>query len=117
MPNSQKTCRSNVHDNYRDFQESAIEDQRLNRRAVAKALDIPYETVRDLSVTNGVPGWLAALMLGTGLLGGVGGALGLVSLFTSNQATVPQVIEKVIESDRQVDVEIVPPSPPAAPGS
>ena len=108
------TCEGNWH----NFTESILEDQRLNRLAVHKALDIPVEPVRDLTVTNtskGIGGWAMAAVAGSMLLGGVGGGMGLMGLFnrlpavavpTSQATPQPQVIYK----DKQVDVEVIPPS-------
>jgi len=77
--------------------------------AVAKALDIPFETVRDLTVvkteTAGMPGWASAL-LGAGILsGGIG--LGSLMFQKSEPPAVPAT--KIIEKIPIIDVDIIPP--------
>ena len=78
--------------------------------AVAKALDIPYETVRDLTVVkteSNTPGWLMSL-LGASLLGG---GIGLGSLFLpGSEETPPVPVPEIIETVPQVDVEVIPPT-------
>lgn len=64
---SSKNPRSQIHDNYRDFQESAIRDAELGRQLVAKALDVPYSPLRDV-IVNKNSNVLAAIV-GAGLLG------------------------------------------------
>jgi len=104
--------------NWINFTESILEDQRLNRVAVCKALDIPVEPVRDLTVTNtskGISGWAMAAVAGSMLLGGLGGGMGLVSLLNNipqpPAATTPIDPQppQVIYRDKQVDVEVIPP--------
>lgn len=87
--------RSPVHLNWRDFQESALQDQKLNRIATAKALDIPYDTMGDITVTkSGLGGWAAAALLATGLAGGGGAFLAAHSLLQPQQPPQPQQAPK-----------------------
>ncbi len=80
--------------------------------AVAKALDIPFETVRDLTVvkteTAGMPGWAAAL-LGAGILsGGIGlGSLLFQNLTKSELPALPAT--EIIEKIPRIDVDVIPP--------
>ncbi len=78
--------RSPIHNNYRDFQASALKDQELRRQMAAKALDLPYDTMGNISVENHHHHYspeknsfgkvarvalLGASLLGTGGLGGL----------------------------------------------
>jgi len=104
-----------------NFTESILEDQRLNRVAVCKALDIPVEPVRDLTVTNtskGISGWATAAVAGSMLMGGLGGGMGLTSLLNNIPQLPPAITPitpidpqppQVIYRDKQVDVEVIPP--------
>lgn len=88
--------------NYQDFQESAIKDQVLRRQMAAKALDLPFDTMGDITVHNGtdLKGILAGAIVATALLGGGGGAAYFLSQLYTPKAE--KVVETVIE--KQTDV-------------
>lgn len=106
MPNMQKPSRNGVHSNYDAYQDSAIADQRLNRMLVAKALNLPYDEMRDIKVTNGIGAkGIAAIALATALPG-----LGLAGVLAWNllKPVTEKIIEKppvVIDNTRKVRVE------------
>lgn len=103
MLNSQKPSRSAVHRNWRDYQESALEDQKLQRRLVAKSLDVPYgafDEMRDIQVNKGLSGVGVAALSAALLVGGAGGGLGLMALLNRSQPAVeksPAARTEVIE--------------------
>jgi hypothetical protein len=116
MQNSQKPSRSAVHQNWRDFQESALEDQKLQRRLVAKSLDVPYgvfDEMRDIQVNKGLSGIAVAALSAALLVGGIGGGLGLMSLLnrpqpaatgaTGDSGKPPIVKTEVIEKTTTID--------------
>lgn len=113
--------RSNIHRNYRDFQESAKRDQELKRLLIAKNADVPYDDMRDLTITNhrgiGLGGLIAA-GLTMGLLGtGVGaGALVLLplvqKLFETPPAPPAPAPETKVERevyDYGIETRVIPP--------
>ena len=95
-----------------------MEDQKLQRRIVAKSLDVPYgalDEMRDIQVNRGLSGVGIAALSAALLVGGGGLGVGLWSLLSSGKpaATEPakdpptKVIEK---SDWKLgEHEIVPP--------
>jgi hypothetical protein len=112
MLNSRSRSRSKVHDNWKDFQESAILDQKLQRMAVAKALDLPWDEMRDVTVNKGLTGPVVAALSAAMLAGGAGLGMGLFSLFSSDSAatTVPDPVQKIIELKEKVEVDVIPPT-------
>ena len=120
MQNSQKPSRSDAHLNWRDFQESAIEDQKLQRRLVAKSLDVPYgafDEMRDIQVNKGLSGFGVAALSAALLVGGVVGGLGLMSLLRGLNPTIEKpfsrktiVIEKTTQEGWKLGTEtVIPP--------
>jgi hypothetical protein len=91
-------------DNYRDFQESAILDQKLKRKAVAKNLNIPWgmwDEMRDMIVSNNGVMPLVVALLFAAL--GVGGTM----LYQQSKVKQPAVIEKA-NGDADTQYRIVP---------
>jgi hypothetical protein len=89
--------------NYQDFQDSLKADRNLFRLAAAKHLDIPLDTMGDITVTNTKSSNLTPAVLG------IGGTL--LALYLSGGLAAPAVIGKVsrILHDYTVESELVPP--------
>lgn len=78
MRNSSNRLKSTPPKLYRDFQESAIKDQELRRTFAAKSLNVPYDTMGNITVThnhesknNLMPLLLSAALAASGGAGGM----------------------------------------------
>ncbi len=102
-----------IHWNYRDFQESAIEDQKLRRQLVAKALNLPYDEMRDVTVTHNHgskdrlgPTALASMVLAAGVC--AGGTSWL--MLRENESEIPKVTPtpQTVDHDADTRYRLVP---------
>lgn len=61
----------------------------------AKAVNIPWDEMRDITVTNTGGGWLKGALVGAALAAGVGGAgLGALALFNAIKPGETTVIQQ-----------------------
>jgi hypothetical protein len=80
MLGTQKSLPNSERSNYAVWSASVKADQGLEREAIRKALDLPVESVRDITVHkgSGLGGLIGAL--GLGVAGGGVGAVGLAGM-------------------------------------
>ena len=87
-----------------------MKDQELRRQMAAKALDMPYDTMGDINVTNvnSLKGIIAGAVVSAGLLGGGGAALfAWQALNSKTENPVKTVIEKQTEVwDYEVEMNV-----------
>ena len=93
MLGTQKSLPNSERSNYAVWSASVEKDQTLEREAIRKALDLPVESVRDITVHK-VSGLGHIGALGLGLAGGGMGAVGLagmLGMLGPDPVTVPVV--------------------------
>jgi len=97
MLGTQRSLPNSETSNYAVWSASVEKDQTLEREAIRKALDLPVESVRDITVHK-VSGLGHIGALGLGLAGGGMGAVGLagmLGMLGPDPVTVPALVEPV----------------------